>query len=215
MAVTQTQKGGKDFLLKIGNNFSGAVTFTDTGDLVGATAHGLVDGDIVRFSAISGTTGIVVDTNYYVVNANVDDFQVAATLGGTPLALTTNGTGTAEETFQTVGGLRSTSLSINAEEIDITNQDSAQWKEILDGAGIKSFTISGSGVFVDDARATKVRTVALAQQLRNWRILVNADGDYYQGCMKITSLEHAGDYNNEQTYSISLAGTNAITYTTV
>lgn len=68
-------------------------TFTDSGDLVGAVAHGLVNGDIVMFNEITTTTGISVNTNYYVVNKNTDDFQVSLTSGGSAIALTTNGTG--------------------------------------------------------------------------------------------------------------------------
>jgi hypothetical protein len=69
-------------------------TFTDAGDTVDATAHGLSNGDTVIFKTIVTTTGIVVDTVYYVVNKNVNDFQVAATQGGAALPLTTNGSGT-------------------------------------------------------------------------------------------------------------------------
>lgn len=68
-------------------------TFTDVGDLVTDTAHGLSNGQIVRFSTITTTTGITENTDYYVVNKTTDTFQVAATAGGTPLTLTTDGTG--------------------------------------------------------------------------------------------------------------------------
>jgi surface protein len=72
-----------------------AVTFTDAGDLVGATAHGFRNGDSVVFSAVNTTTGITADTRYFVINANANDFQVATSYGGSAVALTTNGTGTA------------------------------------------------------------------------------------------------------------------------
>jgi hypothetical protein len=69
-------------------------TFTDVGDLVTATAHGLANDDTVIFETIVSTTGIVVDTTYWVVNKAANTFQVAATQGGAALALTTDGTGT-------------------------------------------------------------------------------------------------------------------------
>jgi hypothetical protein len=71
-----------------------ACTFQDAGDTVTKVAHGLSNGDEVSFATIVTTTGIVTDTIYYVVNAAADTFQVAATLGGAALPLTTNGTGT-------------------------------------------------------------------------------------------------------------------------
>lgn len=71
-----------------------AVTFTDAGDTVNLTSHGLSDGDEVAFSTITTTTGIVINTIYYVVGATSNTFQVAATAGGSALALTTDGSGT-------------------------------------------------------------------------------------------------------------------------
>jgi surface protein len=71
-----------------------AVTFTDAGDLVNLAIHGLSNGDEVSFATRVTTTGIVINTIYYVVNATAGTFQVAATLGGPALALTTNGSGT-------------------------------------------------------------------------------------------------------------------------
>jgi len=69
-----------------------AVTFTDAGDLVNLASHGLNNGDEVSFATIVTTTGIVTNRIYYVVNATAGTFQVAATLGGPALPLTTTGT---------------------------------------------------------------------------------------------------------------------------
>lgn len=71
-----------------------AVTFTDAGDTVNLTAHGLSNGDEVAFSVITTTTGIVINTIYFVVGATANTFQVAATAGGAALPLTTDGSGT-------------------------------------------------------------------------------------------------------------------------
>lgn len=71
-----------------------AVTFTDVGDLVTKTAHGIPNGTEVSFSAIVSTTGISIRTIYFVVGATANTFQVALTSGGAAIALTTNGTGT-------------------------------------------------------------------------------------------------------------------------
>jgi hypothetical protein len=73
---------------------STACTFTDVGDLVTASGHGLSNGWVVVFQTIVTTTGISTFTRYYVVAATSTTFQVAATVGGAAIALTTNGTGT-------------------------------------------------------------------------------------------------------------------------
>lgn len=210
-----TAYGGKDFILKMGNGVSGAVTFQDSGDTVTKNGHGLLNGDVVQFSAITSTTGISINTDYFVVGSTTNTFQVALTEGGAAIALSTDGSGTLVEGFRMLGGLRATSLSLNAEAIDVTHQGSSQWKTLLDGAGIKSVSISGSGVFEQDASLTRIRTDILAQTLRNFRIIEHSSGDYFAGSFKMTSLERAGDYNNEQSWSLSLESSGEISYTSV
>lgn len=78
----------------VGSAETVAVTFTDTGDTVDWVAHGLYDGCKVSFASITSTTGISTNTTYYVVNKTADTFKLAATMGGSALALTTNGSGT-------------------------------------------------------------------------------------------------------------------------
>jgi hypothetical protein len=67
------------------------VTFTDAGDLVNRTAHGLANGSIVKFWSIASTTGLVEGQQYYVINATANTFQVSTTVGGTAVTLTTDG----------------------------------------------------------------------------------------------------------------------------
>ena len=75
------------------NGTNGPVTFTDSGDTVNRTAHGYTDGMNISFASITTTTGITVGQTYYVVNATPNTFQVASTVGGSALPLTTDGSG--------------------------------------------------------------------------------------------------------------------------
>ncbi len=70
-----------------------ACTFQDTGDTVTLTAHGWVNGQIVALSSITSTTGISTYTSYYIVGKTADTFQLATTIGGSAIALTTDGSG--------------------------------------------------------------------------------------------------------------------------
>lgn len=70
------------------------VSFDSSSDAVQANAHGLLNGDQVKFDSIITTTGINTSTLYYVVNANANSFQISLTKGGTPVDLINNGTGT-------------------------------------------------------------------------------------------------------------------------
>jgi hypothetical protein len=71
--------------------YDATVTFTDSGDLVTRNSHGYENGDIVSFYRISSTTGITEDVEYYVINATQNTFQISTSDGGSPVALTTNG----------------------------------------------------------------------------------------------------------------------------
>ena len=72
-----------------------AVTFTDSGDLVGLTAHGFSVGDEVVFPTIVTTTGLTANQTYYVKTVpSADTFTISATSGGSTQTFTTDGTGT-------------------------------------------------------------------------------------------------------------------------
>jgi microcystin-dependent protein len=77
------------------------ITFTNATERVNWTAHGLAAGDIFKFyttgAAPTGLTASVAGgatTNYFVINPTANDFQVAATEGGSAVTFSTDGTGT-------------------------------------------------------------------------------------------------------------------------
>lgn len=69
-------------------------TLTDSGDTVGYVGHGYSNGDVIVFNSITTTTGLTAYTKYYVVNKAADTFQVSATVGGSAVTLTTDGSAT-------------------------------------------------------------------------------------------------------------------------
>jgi len=136
------------------------------------------------------------------------------------------GDGASPETFATIGGLRSTSISMNDEAVDITNKDDAGHRKLLAGGGVNSVSISGSGVFTDDTQEVLVRTSYYAQQntsdgssaqtaaFKNFQFLVPNLGTF-TGSFMIASLEYAGEYNGEVTYSMSFESAGYITFAAV
>ena len=135
---------------------------------------------------------------------------------GSAFLLKENSTGTPA----TVGGLRSTSMTINNEMIDITSKDSNPFvsgaknnaRDLLEGGGVSSMTISASGVFTDSSTENLVRGFALDQQQKAYT-LVFGDGSTIAGTFMISSYERAGEFNGEETYSLTLESHGAITYT--
>ena len=126
-------------------------------------------------------------------------------------------------TKTTVGGLRSTSISMNDEAVDVTNKDSLGTRTLLAGGGTQSISISGSGVFTDSVTEQAVRTAYFAQAnttdgsaaqtaaFESFQIIV-PDLGTFTGDFMISSLEYAGEHNGEVTYSISLENAGYITF---
>lgn len=78
---------------RIGDTSVWVCTFDNSTDKITLTAHGLVDGDSVRFN--SGTLPTELDRRcYYVVNKTTNDFQVSYTPNGEAIDFTDNGSGT-------------------------------------------------------------------------------------------------------------------------
>ena len=124
------------------------------------------------------------------------------------------GDGASPEVFTTVAGLRDTSISINAETIDVTNKDSSRVRTLLADAGIKSFSISGSGVFTDSASEQTILTKFSASTFANYEFIV-PDFNKFVGKFQVTNIEYAGSYNGEVTYSMSFESADTVTITTV
>jgi len=136
---------------------------------------------------------------------------------GSAFLLKDNSTGTAV----TLGGLRSTSMSVNGETVDVTTKDSATFdgsagndisRVLLANAGIRSMSISASGVFTDAASETTTRASAFSGDSVNYD-LVFGDTSTAKGAFIITSYERAGEYNGEETYSLTLESNGAVTWT--
>ncbi|HEY1632981.1 MAG TPA: phage major tail protein, TP901-1 family [Rhizomicrobium sp.] len=123
------------------------------------------------------------------------------------------GDGGSPESFTTVAGLRAAALAFNAQSVDVTNADSAnQWRELLDGGGVASAQISGSGVFKDAASDAALRTAFFAQALKNFQIVIPSFGAV-SGPFKLTALQYDGPFDGELKLSLTLASAGALTFT--
>lgn len=115
--------------------------------------------------------------------------------------------------FQTVAGLRATRISFNAETVDVTNLDSVGgWRELLGGAGVRSASVSGSGVFVDADTDARARQIFFDGTVETYQVIIPAFG-IVEGPFLLNSVEYGGTYNGEATYELSLASAGALTFT--
>jgi len=121
------------------------------------------------------------------------------------------GSGGGGETFTTVACARSTSFSLNSEQIDVTSKCTMPWKTLIEG-GIRSASASFSGIFNNDATLATMITKARDGVISNFK-LVSARGDSFTGAFQVTSMERSGEYNDAEQYSFSLESSGAITFT--
>ena len=129
-------------------------------------------------------------------------------------------------TQTTVGGLRSTSITMNDEAVDVTNKDSLGTRTLLVGAGVNSISISGSGVFTDSACEVALRAAFNLQQntsdgssaqtpaFETFQFLIPNLGTY-TGTFMIASIEYSGEFNGEVTYSMSFESAGYIAFAAV
>lgn len=120
---------------------------------------------------------------------------------------------TGSGSYVTVGGLRARTLAFNAATVDVTDTESAgRWRELLDGAGIKTARITGSGIFKDASSDETVRSYFFNGTVRNWRVIVPELGTV-EGLFQIASLEYAGQHDGEVSFDLGLESAGALAFT--
>jgi TP901-1 family phage major tail protein len=115
--------------------------------------------------------------------------------------------------FVTIAGLRATRISFNAETVDVTSLESqGGWRELLAGAGVRSATISGSGVFRDANTDERARQIFFDGQVPRFQVIIPNFG-VIEGPFQISAIEYAGSYNGEATYDMTMASAGVLTFT--
>lgn len=115
--------------------------------------------------------------------------------------------------FLTVAGLRSRTISVNTETVDITHSESAgRWRELLEGAGVRNARVAGTGIFKDAASDALIRNYAFTGIIRAWQIVV-PDFGTMQGPFQITSFELSGRHDAEIAFELTLESAGEIAFT--
>ncbi|MEL6799929.1 MAG: phage major tail protein, TP901-1 family [Pseudomonadota bacterium] len=117
--------------------------------------------------------------------------------------------------FETVAGLRATRVSFNAESVDVTSLESqGGWRELLSGAGVKSASLAGSGVFRDASTDARAREIFFDGETPAFQVII-PDFGIVEGAFQITAIEYSGSHNGEATYEMAMASAGALSFTAV
>lgn len=111
--------------------------------------------------------------------------------------------------YQTVAGLRTTQMAITSDTVVITSKDSAGWRELLSGAGVRSVSVSAAGFFLGSAAETRVRANAMSGTIDDYELSFE-DGDKLRGRFLVQKLDYSGDFNGERNYTLQLESSGAV-----
>jgi len=114
--------------------------------------------------------------------------------------------------WTTVAGLRSRRLAFNAETVDVTDAESAgRWRELLGGAGVQRASLTGAGLFKDQASDALVRSAFFGGTILSWQVLI-PDFGTVTGLFQITALEYSGDHNGEVRFELALESAGSLSF---
>lgn len=114
------------------------------------------------------------------------------------------GNGESPMAYTTVAGLKATKLAINGETGAIVSKDDrAGWRELLAGAGVRSVSVVGRGIFTGTAAEARVRAAALAGAIEPYELSFES-GDKMRGSFLVARLDYVGDFNGERNFELAL-----------
>jgi len=112
--------------------------------------------------------------------------------------------------FETLAGLRARTVSLNARTVDATDAESAGgWRELLPCAGVKSASVSGSGIFRDQPADEAARALFFSGETRGFQLII-PDFGVLEGPFLIAALEYSGRFDGEAQYALTLASAGEI-----
>jgi TP901-1 family phage major tail protein len=120
------------------------------------------------------------------------------------------GTADSPPTYATVAAQRTTSFTINNEQIDVTDKDDSRWRKLLEG-GVRSMSLSCSGLLSDADAFKTMLNLAVNGTIRYFQVIL-ADGQTFEGPFLVTSVEGSGEYTDAQQYTIALESAGDIDY---
>lgn len=113
------------------------------------------------------------------------------------------GDGGSPPNYATIGGMRTTQLSVNGEAVNVTSKDSGGWRELLSGGGARSVSVAASGIFTGSVAEGRIKGNALGGALDDYELSFES-GERLRGRFLVTRLDYAGDHGGERTYAVAL-----------
>jgi len=122
------------------------------------------------------------------------------------------GDGASPEGFVTVAGIRTKSFTLKSPAADATAADSPEgWREMIAGAGVKSISVKGAGVFKDAASDARLREIFFAGEAVSAELIV-PDFGRLTGAFIVSELKYGGAHDGEATMELALESAGLISF---
>jgi TP901-1 family phage major tail protein len=108
-----------------------------------------------------------------------------------------------------VAGLREKGITLGGEAIDITNDSSLGWRELLNVPSTQSVDLSCSGVAMDDT----LRDVWFNGNRMGSAEFVYPDGGIVSGTFYLQEYSDTGAHDDAITFEATFASSGSVTYT--
>lgn len=112
-----------------------------------------------------------------------------------------------------IAGFQAHTMTLNNETVDVTNKGSSGYRELLEGAGTQTLSISGNGVFLDSASEETLRSNAFSDSIDAYT-LEFPNGDTLECNFQISNYERSGEHNGAENFSCTFESSGQWTYTT-
>lgn len=111
-----------------------------------------------------------------------------------------------------VGGLRPKTLKFDETNVDVTTADSSgRWREMLNGAGVRSVEIDGSGIYERDSGIKLVLAAFNNGALATMRFAHSGIGIQVDAVFVVDSISIENPYDNASNFSIRMQSAGAVT----
>lgn len=113
--------------------------------------------------------------------------------------------------YTTVAGLRTKSVKFNSATVDVTDSGSGGWTELLPEAGLRTVSVTGSGVFRDAASDARLRAAFFAQTPLDAQMIMPGFGTITAPVL-VTALSYGGTYRGEATFDLTLSASGEVAF---
>lgn len=121
------------------------------------------------------------------------------------------GDGADPEQFNTIGGLRTSTITIRNEVISQNNIDSGKWQQLAENSGISEVIIAGTGFFTDSNAEETLRTHSLNRMCNNYEFDFG-NGKTLRGGFLVSEYQREGVIREMSIFSIVLNSCGTIQY---